>query len=365
MKALLFLYFFICYSTNLKSQSIEHNPNTYIPTAATFSSASIAQYVQANYTTNLQKLQAIYSWVTTNIRYSTDSMYNINWGPDPDLKVTAALRRKKGVCENFAAVFTDITLKCGIPSFVVTGYTNFSKTGHSWSAVQLDNAWFLCDPTWDINAGYNGKYFLIPPDQFIETHMPFDPLWQLLPHPISQQQFDKGFSSQKKETVAWNIMDSVKAFLQLDSLHRFEAASARMKQAGLQNNTATIWHSYVDMKIAIAYGDKDMELYNAATADLNKAAGIFNNYVNYRNNQFMPIKPDAAISALLEPIPNLISSAFKKLDKLGEKIENVQYDAGMLKSRLSALSTKVLEQQKFLKKYLESSVADRGKLFYQ
>ncbi len=349
-----------------RAQCQQLNYGLYIPSSETSSSTGIAAYVQFHFSTDREKISAVYSWVTTNIQYSTDSMYNINWGPDASVKVSAALRRKKGVCENFAAVFTDILIKAGIPSFVVNGYTTFTGnkkiTGHSWSAVFVDKEWLLCDPTWDI--GNHTNYFLVSPQAFIESHMPFDPLWQLLDYPITQQQFNRGQFASKK-TMPWNVADSVKAFLQLDSLHQMEAASHRMQQTGAQNNVAAIWQSYVKMKIAIVYGDRDMDLYNGAVDDLNKATAIFNAYVQYRNNRFLPARPDAEIRTMLGPAQAKIKEAIKKADGVGKAMEDFQYDTGTLKEKLERLQKKVMEQDGFLRQYTESSVADRGRLFYQ
>ncbi len=341
----------------------------YIPSSQTYSTTSIANYVQSYFKTDREKLGAIYAWVTANIRYDKDSMYNINWGTEPDEKISATLRRRKGVCENFAVIFTDICLKSNIPSFAITGYTRQSgsikKIGHSWSAVYLDKEWLLCDPTWDAGSGNNTSYFLVSPEQFIETHMPFDPLWQLLPNPLSQKEFSRGSFFLKKDTTTWNVADSVLVFMQLDSLQQLEASSLRIKQAGLNNDLVKIWRSYVDMKIAIVYGDKDMNLYNEAVADLNRASNIFNTFVQYRNKQFMPAKPDTEIAGLLDPIYGILIIANTKLNNIGREVENFQYDTENLKSRLDALKRRVREQQYFLKHYLESSVAERGKLFYK
>jgi hypothetical protein len=187
----------------------------------------------------------------------------------------------------------------------------------------------------------------------------------LVPYPLSQKEFDRGNFYTKKEEAPWNVADSVAAFLQLDSLHQLESASLRIKQAGLENDMVKLWRSYIDMKIAIVYGDKDMNLYNDAVADLNKANTIFNNFVQYRNNRFIPARPDAEISTMLDPIPGIIFSAREKIGRMGQSVENFQYDTGELKNRLDALAKKVQEQKKFLKQYCESSIADRGKLFYK
>ncbi len=365
MKLLLFSYL-LCWGLVAKGQEYSA---TYIPVNETYSTASIAAYVQANFKTDKEKVQAIYLWVTTNITYDKDSMYNINWGPDPQTKITASLRRRKGVCENFAGIFTDIVLKCSIPSFVVTGYTTESgsvrRTGHAWSAVYLDNEWLLCDPTWDAGRGNNANYFLISPSEFIQSHIPFDPLWQLLPYPLPQRQFSKRNFYAKKDDVPLNVIDSVKAFMMLDSVHQMEASLLRMRQAGLHDDMVKTWQAYINMKIAIAYEDKDMNGYNAAVADLNRATVIFNNFVEYRNTRFTPIKPDVEISTLLDPIKLILLSANKKLDNIGQSVENFQYNTESIKKSISALTIKVQEQQHFLKQYIQSSLADRGKLFYK
>jgi hypothetical protein len=341
----------------------------FIPSAQTYSTAAIAGYVQDNFTTDRDKLEAIYGWVTANIHYDKDSMYNINWGVDEHTKAASTIRRRKGVCENFATVFTDIASKCGIPAFTVTGYTNVSgnikRAGHSWSAVQLDKEWLLCDPTWDAGNGNRTNWFLLPPAQFIETHMPFDPLWQLLPQPLSPQDFSNGRSGAKKNIVVWNVADSVVGFMQLDSLQQLEATSRRIKQAGINDEMTRVWRNYVDMKIAIVYGDQDMNYYNGAVADLNKATAIFNNFVTYRNNRFLPARPDVETAAMLNPIDKLLAAARKKIKHIGETVENFQYDTTNLKERLDRIAAKTAEQQAFLKQYVASEIANREKLFYK
>lgn len=343
--------------------------SSFIPSAQTYSTAAIAGYVQDNFTTDRDKLEAIYSWVTANIHYDKDSMYNINWGVDEHTKAASTIRRRKGVCENFATVFTDIASKCGIPAFTITGYTNVSgnikRAGHSWSAVQLDKEWLLCDPTWDAGNGNRTSWFLLPPAQFIDTHMPFDPLWQLLPQPLSQQDFINGRSAAKKNAVIWNVADSVDGFMQLDSLQQLEATSRRIKQAGINDEMTRVWRNYVDMKIAIVYGDQDMNYYNGAVADLNKATAIFNNFVTYRNNRFLPARPDVETAAMLNPIDKLLAAARKKIKHIGETVENFQYDTANLKERLDRIAAKTAEQQAFLKQYVASEIANRDKLFYK
>jgi hypothetical protein len=252
---------------------------------------------------------------------------------------------------------------------VVNGYTKMGGSvdwrGHSWCAAYIDKEWLLCDPTWDAGYSASAHYFLISPSQFIETHIPFDPLWQLQEHPITNKEFRQGFTHSKKDAPVFNYMDSVTAFLHADTLRQMESISRRMKQAGLDNEDLRTWYAYNEMKIYIVYQEKDMNVFNSAVADLNKAKTLFNDFIQFRNNHFQPAKPDAAISTLFDSVENRLSSACKKMDDIGTKVENYQYDTDGLKNNLDALSARVKEQRVFLKRYFASSVAEREKLLYK
>ena len=121
----------------------------------------------------------------------------------------------------------------GLPCIIVTGvnksaaYQLGSKVERSsmaaqWNAVFCDGEWRLVDVFWastcvigsrsgewagvdvdgelvegdeDDNEGetkhqVNESFFLTDPDQMICTHLPDDVAWQLLPNPISQEQFE-------------------------------------------------------------------------------------------------------------------------------------------------------------------------------
>jgi hypothetical protein len=70
--------------------------------------------------------------------------------------------------------------------------------------------------------------------------MPFDPLWQLLDHPISNKEFRQGFTRSKKETPVFNYKDSIAAYLQSDTLQQMEATSRRMRETGIDNEDLEI-----------------------------------------------------------------------------------------------------------------------------
>jgi hypothetical protein len=338
-----------------------------VPDTASHTTASIAQYTNAHCKTTHEKIHTLYNWVATHIRYDADSVYYFNWSKPNAIVAEITLQRRKGVCENFAALFTELLLQTGIPSWVITGYTKtagtVTYTGHSWCAVKADTAWWLCDPTWDAGNHYNDNWLMVAPDDFLQTHMPFDPLWQLRYYPLTHKAFKKGQWRAGNNTPWFNYPDSLNQFFQLDSLGQLEAFTRRMYAAGLENSRLKLWHSYNEMKIAIIYGDKDMELYNTAVALFNQATSIYNGFVQYRNKQFMPPRPDAEIAVLLAPIAGLITTADQHLNQMGLVVENFQYDTGEIKERLKGLSAKVQVQQAFVNSWLAAAPAERKKLF--
>ena len=371
MKQWLFLCLALCYTSILKSQDNNEFASIDkkilgIPKTDTYSSDSIARFVRSNFKTDKEKFRAIYTWVTTNIKYDTDSMYAINWSGGATAKVTEALRRRKGVCENYAAIFNDISVKSGLTSFAIDGYTKqggrIDRTGHSWCAVKLEAEWLLCDPTWDKDAHNNSNFFLISPASFIESHIPFDPLWQLLNYPLSHREFREGFSS-KKDKPFFNFPDSIKAFTQLSELEQLQATASRMAGAGQISELLKNRIAYNNMQIGLIYEDRDKNLYNNAVAGLNHAAAGFNDFVQYRNSQFIPEKNDVQINAILNAVAADISTAYQKIREMSEY--NYQYNPAELKNRLNNLEKKLEEQKEFFKKYLAASDAEKKKLFYQ
>lgn len=372
MKKVIFLLLFSCSILFLKAQSINDwqvsSIMSKIPVQQTFSTTGIAEYVKQKFTGDSKNLQAIYIWVISNIKYDTDSANIINMGPDPEAKITAALRRRRGVCENYAAIFNDICLRCGLTSFVVDGYTKqngfVDRVGHSWCAVYVDKSWLLCDPTWDEGTG-NTKYFLVQPSAMIETHMPFDPMWQLLDHPVSHQQFYSGNFYTGKDQPVFNYADSISAYIKMDSLQRLRSTAFRIEQSGLYNNMVKNRRDFTKMNIEIIREDKDVDLYNSSVADLNTATTIYNNFVDYRNKQFTPAITDNAMQALLDGIDSKLAAANKKLDEIAKTEATFTFSTDDVRDKINALTHRSKEQKDFLKTYLNTAAINRPSLFYK
>ena len=369
MRQMMFLLLFLCSIKLSNAQFNEYRDLVFnIPDSQANSTYGIARYVRSHFDSERNKVRAIYAWVTANIKYDKDSANIINSGINPEARITVALRRRKGVCENFAAIFNDICLKTGLTSFVINGYTkqsgNVDRTGHSWCAVFINKNWYLCDPTWDEGSGMNSKYFLVEPTEFIESHMPFDPLWQLLNYPISHEQFYSGNIYKKNDIPYFNFSDSVNTYIQMDSLQKFQSTALRIQKHGIYNSRVKDNYNYIKMNIEMINQDKDVELYNSSVADLNDATTTLNKFIAYRNNQFTPEKTDAELQSLLDGLDNKLNSSLKKLDEVDKSPATLTLGTEQVRNRLNVLLEKIKEQKKFLNQYLNTDKIERKTLFY-
>ena len=151
----------------------------------------------------------------------------------------------------------------------------------------------------------------------------------------------------------------------MDSLQRFRSTAYRIEQSGIYNTLVKNRHEFTKMNIEIIREDKDVDLYNSSVADLNTATTIYNNFVEYRNKQFMPSITENALEALLNGIDGRLSSAHKKLNEIDKTEAVFKFSTEEIRNRLSALAVRVKEQKDFLKLYLNTASASRQTLFYK
>ena len=362
----------MCWTVNVKSQlpvELSHADKILLQTGDdkfTFP-GEVAAFITSNYTGEEMITRAIYGWVTSQIKYSTDSINQINLGTNSNAKITEAFRRRRGVCENYAAIFNDLCARSKITSYIIDGYTKQSgevdKIGHTWCAVRINGIWGLCDPTWDNGVDMNSKYYLVNPGEFIQTHMPYDPIWQLLRNPISHREFYSGHSNNGSES--WNYPDSIEKFLSLDTLTRMQAALSRIQKEGSENALITNWKNKLLMYKEIMFQDRDTLTYKLAVADLNAAVSIYNDFINYRNGGFTPAKSDSQILYSLQTAKEKLVALIKRTDELDSSKANLTINTDGIRFRSRALLFKIEQQEDFVLLYLNTTPARRRALFYK
>ncbi|MEO8821549.1 MAG: transglutaminase domain-containing protein [Ginsengibacter sp.] len=336
-----------------------------IPKSQTQTSADIAAYINSHFHSDKQKVAAIYSWITMNIKYDADSIHYVILDEDNEQRVSFALRRKKGVCENFAAVFTDLCSQCGINSYVVEGFTKqggyVDASAHVWCVALVDNKWDFYDPTWDaVRVGSNNfnlqyKYFNVPPVDFIQTHFPFDPIFQLLNYPIRYNDFAMGNTQPVNRKNYFNYPDSLEAFQKMSRLSQYASEESRIENAGWPANKIETKLKRIRLQAEVLNQDNDADLYNSAVSDYNAAINYLNNFLSYRNNQFQPPKSKEEVEKIFQNVSISIESANLKLKKINSSGATLQLDTGDIQRKLNDLQTNLKQQENYFKNYTDSS----------
>ena len=180
----------------------------------------LAQKLTAGYVHELEKVRAIFSWITQHISYNTgiytkrypslkylsDPIDTLSeWKSGIEMAAMRVLHRRFAVCEGYARLFKTLCDYSGIRSEIINGYARCYREGsvkfrtnHTWNAVMIDSSWYLLDLTWA--SGYinpanefvqhtDESYFLTPPRFFIRDHYPEDLRWTLLESPPAASEY--------------------------------------------------------------------------------------------------------------------------------------------------------------------------------
>ncbi len=105
------------------------------------------------------------------------------------------------VCAGYALLMVALGEYTGDEIVYVSGVSRDNEgdvggAGHAWNAAEINESWYLLDPTWgaghvddQFNRQYNPTYLFTPPEVFINTHFPNERGWQLLSEPMTRGEF--------------------------------------------------------------------------------------------------------------------------------------------------------------------------------
>ncbi|MRI02360.1 hypothetical protein GH721_17575 [Kriegella sp. EG-1] len=177
---------------------------------------------------DVEKFRAIYTWICTNIendynsylrtskkrkKLSNDRESLLSWNKEYLPKVFRKLvKERKTACTGYAFLLQELArlsnLNCSIiDGFGRTATLNLNEDSipnHSWNAIELNNKWYLCDPTWSagrilleengprFERDYFDGYFLADPQLFIKNHYPIDQRWTLISNPPTFKKYIEG-----------------------------------------------------------------------------------------------------------------------------------------------------------------------------
>jgi len=347
-----------------------------IPDSLTKTTQDIAGYINLNFDSDADKVRAIYIWIVSNINYDIDNMFALNFYESAKEKIIKPLKFRKGICENYAALFNDICTKSKIKSFVIEGYTKQNGFAdyipHAWCAVMIDSSWFMFDPTWGSGYINNSKFirktdnsfFKTDPSALIKTHMPFDFLWQFLNYPVSNQEFYEGKTQQNKLKPFFNFSDSIRIYESQSNIEQLVASARRVEKNGVKNSLIYDRLQHLKLEIENNRLNKIVNLYNSAVADYNDGINSYNEFIQYRNHQFTPKKSDSEIQVMIDAADFKYSESRTKLSEIVNPDPATASAILKLNKSIGEAVVLMQEQKDWLKVYFSKGKSGRKSMFY-
>jgi hypothetical protein len=340
---------------------------------------SIGNYIKSNFQTESDRIRAVFYWTANSISYDADNMFEVKFDESLQDRITRAFKAQKGNCFDYANIFNQLATSVGIKSVVVNGYTKWNKVkvdnlSHSWNAARIDNKWYLFDSTWGSGYVINGIFtrklnndnFKVDPELMINTHMPFDYLWQLREYPISNQEFMDGVYAGDESKQKFDFVKEIARSESLPKVEQLLEVSQRIEKGGMRNQH--ISQAFVHAKTAWRNenerekGNKYTEIIN----QFNKANRQLNDFIHYRNKQFQPIVPDQEIrKKIQEPIDSLIICQ-KTLSEFEKEVSSANKPSvENLKKAISQTLDRAEEHLQFVNLYLTKPALVRKTMFYK
>lgn len=182
--------------------------------------------IMNDFSTDEDRVRAAFIWIIYNMDYgrSFDVIFQADkhfpyyseFGRKYQLrqleleKIDHSFLYRLGVCLDYSLILKELCNQFEIPSEIIIGLTKtdirdhkgeYHLKNHSWNAVQIEGEWKLMDPTWAAGQtgrnlipliGYYADQFFFPdPEDFIKSHLPANPAWQLLKTPVAATTFKK------------------------------------------------------------------------------------------------------------------------------------------------------------------------------
>ncbi|MEM9820695.1 MAG: transglutaminase domain-containing protein [Bacteroidota bacterium] len=230
-------------SVNLKL--LNHAKN--VPDSLTNSIEELTEYLIEASSNEFEKAEVICYWIAENIAYDVEA-----YKSGRSIKnYREAFARKRGVHRTYAALFHEMCKLAGIECFIVSGYAKgynfdidvvFTKANHAWNVVQIDGLYYFVDTAWgsgkvemdgdrlDYLKVMSLSEMLTREDDFLDSHLPIDPRWQLRESILPMDDFIHPKDSSEAALFAgyYNYRDSIAHFTKLSEDERitltFESA---------------------------------------------------------------------------------------------------------------------------------------------
>jgi transglutaminase/protease-like cytokinesis protein 3 len=353
-----------------------------IPDSVTTSTRNLAAYLMQKTSNKKELLQSLYGWIATHISYDVINTYKPDYYKDTADAIAKTIQTRTAVCQGYASLFMDVCRQAQLPAWLIGGYTlvngKVDNASHAWVAVQVEGKWYMIDPTW--GAGYvnnnkftaklSWKYFLVSPGVFIKDHVPFDPMFQLLDHPYRHDEIRDNRLADAAARPVFVYNDSLYVFAGLSEIEQQENMVARIMQYNITNQLISVEVNYLHNVISagrhnneVLQQNKLVNKVNAGNSMYNEAVNQFNGYVQFKNNQFSPNKPDAEIRVWIDGIAEKLIATEGLLAEIKVNDVAISRNVQEIKTATADLQLRVKEEQAFVTKYIKTARLFRKALF--
>ncbi len=131
-------------------------PNKYVSFDSGSNAVRKSAELCAGKTDVIEKLAAIFQWITANVTYDKELAEKVQKGyvteyiPDPD----SVLKKKTGICYDYASLFAAMTRSQDIPTRLVKGYAS-PDIYHAWNEVYTEETGWITPELLLSKHGYN------------------------------------------------------------------------------------------------------------------------------------------------------------------------------------------------------------------
>ena len=379
LRLIFFITFFLTHPFSFSQPSESATPivcPTPIPQSETASVETIAAYINKHYTTEKEKITAIFCWLAHNIAYDVAKAADLSRSTTEDYDKSQAIRHtlkvRKGVCQDYAELMEALCEQCGITVQPVYGIVRRQEQigeAHAWIVAWIDQQWRIYDPTWGagyVNDGiftqqFNDKFYDMSPKDAVKSHLPLDPMWQLLSYPVSVESFYRNDFQENTSRKPFHFSDTIALFERQDTIQQCYDIIRRIEAGGVYNQ-ATV--DYLNHLNSIIENDK-VNTFNIGVHAFNNAVAALNEYSNYYNRQFTPEKEKAEVVQMLRTAETGIKTALQCFQSIKNPPPQLQQSMNDIASKMKTMSQQLAEHNRFVEKYFNTDSAQRKMLFYQ
>jgi len=369
----IFFFFLLLCTLQLNSYAQDKEIDTKAASISDVNSASVdalISYIKQNFTSETDRIRAIYIWITNHINYDFSRVLERekNKG-NPPQTVAEVLTTRNAVCQGYSELFAALCKGVDINAIVVGGYTKkegkVASLSHAWVAATLGGQWFLFDPTW--GAGYikdekftrkfNNTFYKMSPANFIADHMPFDPMYQFLSNPLSHKEFING--KQPSNIVLFNYNDTLGKYNQLSSVEQNKAELRRLEQAGVENDLLRERQNFLKTKLQ-SFASKNS--FDEGAKIFASAILKYKDYIAHKNKQFSTIG-DNDLRQLLDSMQENVKLSRSLVSEVSPKTD------AQSQSKINAIAAfdrfwvQLDKEKQFVQKYFLANKAERKQLF--